>query len=48
MTSNAVAVTVHRLRERYKKLVHEEVVRTVADTSEIGDELNRFFAVMAE
>jgi len=46
MTPNAVAVTVHRLRERYKKLVHEEVVRTVADPSEIGEELNRFFAVM--
>jgi RNA polymerase sigma factor (sigma-70 family) len=47
MTPNAVAVTVHRLRERYKKLVHDEVIRTVADPSEIEDELNRFFAVMA-
>lgn len=46
MTPNAVAVTVHRLRERYKKLVHEEVVRTVADASEIEEELHRFFAVM--
>ena len=46
MSSNAVAVTVHRLRERYKKLVYEEVVRTVADDSEITDELRRFFAVM--
>ena len=48
MTPNAVAVTVHRLRERYKKLVHEEVVRTVADPSEIEEELRRFFAVLAE
>jgi RNA polymerase sigma factor (sigma-70 family) len=46
MTPNAVAVTVHRLRDRYKKLVYEEVVRTVADDSEITDELRRFFAVM--
>ena len=46
MTPNAVAVTVHRWRERYKKLVHEEVVRTVADPSEIEDELHRFFAVL--
>ncbi|HYG24287.1 MAG TPA: sigma-70 family RNA polymerase sigma factor [Verrucomicrobiae bacterium] len=46
MTPNAVAVTVHRMRERYKKLVYEEVVRTVADDSEIADELRRFFAVM--
>ena len=47
MTPNAVAVTVHRLRERYKKLVHEEIVRTVADPSEIEEELHRFFTVMA-
>jgi RNA polymerase sigma-70 factor (ECF subfamily) len=48
MTANAVAVTVHRWRERYKKLVHEEIVRTVADPSEIEDELHRFFAVLEE
>jgi RNA polymerase sigma-70 factor (ECF subfamily) len=46
MTPNAVAVTVHRLRERYKKLVHEEVMRTVADPAEIEDELHRFFAAL--
>lgn len=46
MTPNAVAVTVHRLRERYKELVREEVMRTVADPSELEDELHRFFAVM--
>src|SRR6266511_3084610 len=46
MTPNAVAVTVHRWRERYKKLVQEEIVRTVADPSEIEDELHRFFAVL--
>jgi RNA polymerase sigma-70 factor (ECF subfamily) len=48
MTAIAVAVTVHRWRERYKKLVHEEIVRTVADPSEIEDELHRFFAVLEE
>ena len=46
MTPNAVAVTVHRWRDRYKKLVHEEIVRTVADESEIEEELRRFFAVL--
>lgn len=46
MTANAVAVTVHRWRERYKRLVHDEVVRTVADPSEIEEELHRFFKVM--
>jgi DNA-directed RNA polymerase specialized sigma24 family protein len=48
MTPNAVAVTVHRLRERYKKLVREEIVRTVADPSEIEHELHRFFTVMED
>ena len=46
MSPNAVAVTIHRWRERYRKLVHEEVVRTVADPDEIEDELHRFFAVL--
>ena len=46
MTPNAVAVTIHRWRERYRKLVHEEIVRTVADPNEIEDELHRFFAVL--
>lgn len=46
MTANGVAVTVHRWRERYKKLVQEEVVRTVADPTEIEEELRRFFSVL--
>lgn len=46
MTPNAVAVTVHRWRDRYKKLVHEEITRTVADESEVEEELRRFFAVL--
>jgi RNA polymerase sigma-70 factor (ECF subfamily) len=46
MKPNAVAVAVHRLRGRYKDLVREEVVRTVADPAEIEEELHRFFAVM--
>jgi len=31
-----------RWRERYKKLVHEEILRTVADPREIEEELRRF------
>lgn len=48
MTPNAVAVTVHRWRERYKKFLREEILRTVADPAEIEDELHRFFAVLEE
>lgn len=46
MTPNAVAVTVHRWRDRYKKLLREEILRTVADPAEIEDELHRFFEVL--
>ena len=46
MTPNAVAVTVHRWRDRYRKLVQEEVLRTVADSSELEEELRRFFTVL--
>ena len=46
MTPNAVTVTVHRWRDRYKKLLREEILRTVADPAEIEDELHRFFAVL--
>jgi RNA polymerase sigma-70 factor (ECF subfamily) len=46
MTANAVAVTVHRWRERYKKCVQEEILRTVADTEEVEEELNRFFSTL--
>ncbi|HTG43012.1 MAG TPA: ECF-type sigma factor [Verrucomicrobiae bacterium] len=48
MTPNAVAVTIHRWRERYKKLLYEEVVRTVADPAEMDEELRRFFSVLNE
>lgn len=48
MTSNAVAVTVHRWRERYKILLREEIIRTVADPSEIEEELHRFFTVLEQ
>jgi DNA-directed RNA polymerase specialized sigma24 family protein len=46
LTPNALRVTVHRWRERYKKLLRDEILRTVADPSEIEDELNRFFATV--
>ena len=48
MTPNAVAVTVHRWRDRYKKFLREEILRTVADPAEIEDELHRFFEVLEQ
>jgi RNA polymerase sigma-70 factor (ECF subfamily) len=48
MTPNAVAVTVHRWRDRYKKLVHEEIMRTVGDLGEVEEELGRFFSTLQQ
>ena len=39
MTSGAVAVAVHRLRQRYGELVCEEISHTVASHAEVQDEL---------
>lgn len=48
MTENALAVAIHRLRQRYAALVREVVARTVADESDIEDELRYLVAVLRE
>jgi RNA polymerase sigma factor (sigma-70 family) len=47
MTPNSVAVTVHRLRQRYRELVRAEIANTVSTADEIDDELRHLFAVLA-
>ena len=47
MTANSAAVTVHRLRQRYRELVRAEIANTVASAEEIEDELRHLFAVLA-
>jgi RNA polymerase sigma factor (sigma-70 family) len=39
MSAGAVKVAVHRLRRRYRQLLREEIAHTVADPSEIDDEI---------
>lgn len=46
ITQGAVKVAVHRLRERFHKCLREEVSLTVADASEIGDELRHLIAAL--
>jgi len=46
MTGGAVAVAVHRLRQRYGELVRAEVANTVASPDEIEDEMRHLFAVL--
>lgn len=43
MTSGAVAVAVHRLRQRYRDLVRAEIARTVNSAQEMDEELRHLF-----
>jgi RNA polymerase sigma-70 factor (ECF subfamily) len=42
----AVQVAVHRLRKRYREALLEAIAATVADESEVDDELNALFAAL--
>jgi RNA polymerase sigma-70 factor (ECF subfamily) len=46
MTENAVKQAFHRLRYRYRQLLHEEIAQTVAAQDDVEDELRHFMAVL--
>jgi RNA polymerase sigma factor (sigma-70 family) len=46
MTENAVKQAFHRLRYRYRQLLHEEIAHTVAAPADVEDELRHFMAVL--
>lgn len=46
MSEGAVKVAVHRLRRRYRKLLKEEIARTVADPASLEDELTELLAAL--
>ncbi len=46
MTEGAVKVAVHRLRERYRQALREEIGQTVADPAEVEDELEALSAAL--
>jgi DNA-directed RNA polymerase specialized sigma24 family protein len=46
MTENAVKQASHRLRQRYRQLLREEVAQTVATPAEIEDELRDLIAAL--
>jgi len=48
MTEGAFKVEVHRLRQRYGKLLREEVARTVSRPEEIDEELRHLIAIVSE
>jgi len=43
VTADTVALRVHRLRQRYGKLIREEIAHTVGGPAEIEDELQHMF-----
>jgi RNA polymerase sigma-70 factor (ECF subfamily) len=45
-TEGAVKVAVHRLRQRCRTLLREEIAHTVSDAADIDDELRSLFATM--
>jgi RNA polymerase sigma factor (sigma-70 family) len=47
MTEGSVKVTVHRLRQRYRQLLRDEIAQTVATPEAVEDELRYLFAVLA-
>ncbi len=47
MSEGAVRVAVHRLRQRYRELLREEIAQTVAAASEVEDELRQLFQALA-
>lgn len=48
MPANTVAVTVRRLRLRYRELVRAEIAHTVASPDEIKEEMRHLLAVLAQ
>jgi RNA polymerase sigma-70 factor (ECF subfamily) len=46
MTDNAVKQAFHRLRQRYRLLLREEIANTVTDACDVEDELRHFIAVL--
>jgi RNA polymerase sigma-70 factor (ECF subfamily) len=48
LTESAVKSAVHRLRQRYRKLLREEIAQTVASPEEVEEELAHLFAVLGK
>ena len=46
MTEGAVKVAVHRLRQRYRQLLRDEIAHTVASPEEVNEEMHYLFSVL--
>jgi RNA polymerase sigma-70 factor (ECF subfamily) len=48
LTEGAVKSHLHRLRQRYRALVREEIAQTVAEPGEVDEEIRHLIAVISE
>jgi RNA polymerase sigma-70 factor (ECF subfamily) len=48
ISEGAARVAAHRLRQRYRELLHAEIARTVDDPSAVDDEVRRLFQAFAD
>ena len=48
VSESAIKVNVHRMRKQFRKILRQEIANTVADESDIDDELNRMFEVLSK
>jgi RNA polymerase sigma-70 factor (ECF subfamily) len=46
MSEGAVKVAVHRLRRRYRKLLKEEIAKTVVDSESFEDEMHELMKAL--
>jgi hypothetical protein len=47
MTAGAVKVAVHRMRQRYRELLREEIAHTVEGPDQIDEEIRQLFAALS-
>jgi DNA-directed RNA polymerase specialized sigma24 family protein len=47
MTAGSIKVAVHRMRQRYRELLREEIARTVETPEQIDEEIRQLFAALS-
>ena len=47
MTEGALKVAVHRLRQRYRQILRDQIAGTVAESKEIDEELRHLLAALS-
>jgi DNA-directed RNA polymerase specialized sigma24 family protein len=48
LTEGAVRVAVHRLRQRYRELLRQEVAQTLSDPAQVEEEMQALFRALID